>query len=95
MEGRTTPQETFLTSDDCYSLRKAHGKYGINFMTLQRYCSKMKTDSDDPESTVPDVVYIRKNLCRSSQLKRRRNFKQYTDSTSKLYYGLSTNKVIQ
>ncbi|GBL83812.1 hypothetical protein AVEN_132692-1 [Araneus ventricosus] len=49
-DGSTTPQETFLEAaaivmTGC-SLRNAAGKYGINFMAPQRYCSEMKIASD-------------------------------------------------
>ncbi|GBL80957.1 hypothetical protein AVEN_83053-1 [Araneus ventricosus] len=51
----TTPQETFLevaavVRTGC-SLRKAAGKYGINFRTLHRYCTEVKIDSHDCDKT--------------------------------------------
>ena len=44
----TTPKETYAEAAKEVlagsSLRKAADKYGVNFMTLQRFCSRMKAN---------------------------------------------------
>lgn len=75
------------------SLRVAAEDYGINFMTLQRYCKRSKkadTQAKEPNTSI-SVGY--KNPKQVFSDEQERELVNYILHSSKIYFGLSTREV--